>query len=375
MPWFPNPNGGAPIQAATNPNPAGGSYGYYSDPGYSGPAPSVGGASSSGGASGASSGSVTPASSPQLAAGIQGLLSAAASGNKAAIDEAIREFNKTFGLDQDKFNDDIRRFNENLAISQAGLTGQYQGQQTQQAQRQAADIGAQTAGLTGYYSPYQPGSFISDPASGAVYSIGPNGQVAYIGDPRAIPAGARVQAVPGLGGPVQTATGFVPAGLPGGVLGQQTMAREQQTYAQQMGMIAQAASLQANPFRQQQAIGQMGNLLGGQGVAGFSAPNTVQGVGTAGGNNQGGLGYLSQMIQDIRDPTPNQTSMNDVLNGIPTPNKLNSNEFLRAAPSTQSMVLQGMQEKYGIDPNDALAQIKNTLPQFQAPTTVGAVKR
>ena len=69
MPWFPNPNGGAPIQAATNPNPAGGSYGYYSDPGYSGPAPSVGGASS---------GSVTPASSPQLAAGIQGLLSAAA---------------------------------------------------------------------------------------------------------------------------------------------------------------------------------------------------------------------------------------------------------------------------------------------------------
>ena len=67
--------------------------------------------------------------------------------------------------------------------------------------------------------------------------------------------------------------------------------------------------------------------------------------------------------------------MNDVLNGIPTPNKLNSNEFLRAAPSTQSMVLQGMQEKYGIDPNDALAQIKNTLPQFQAPTTVGAVKR
>ena len=77
----------------------------------------------------------------------------------------------------------------------------------------------------------------------------------------------------------------------------------------------------------------MGRLLGGGGVAGFSAPNTVQGVGTAGGNTQGGLGYLSQMIQDIRDPTPNQTSMNDVLNGIPTPNKLNSNEFLRAAPS------------------------------------------
>jgi hypothetical protein len=156
---------------------------------------------------------------------------------------------------------------------------------------------------------------------------------------------------------------------------QPTMAREQQTYAQQMGMIKQAADLQANPFRQQQAIGQMSNLLGGQGVAGFSAPNTVAGVGTAGGNTQGGMGYLSQMIQDIRDPTANQASMSDVLNAIPTPNKINSNEFLRAAPSTQSMVLQGMQEKYGLDPKDALAQIQNTLPQFKAPTTMGAVKR
>jgi len=154
-----------------------------------------------------------------------------------------------------------------------------------------------------------------------------------------------------------------------------TLAAQQQTYAQQMGMIKQAADLQANPFRQQQAIGQMGNLLAGGGVAGFSAPNTVAGVGTAGGNTQGGMGYLSQMIQDIRDPTANQASMNDVLNAIPTPNKINSNEFLRAAPSTQSMVLQGMQEKYGLDPKDALAQIQNTLPQFKAPTTMGAVKR
>jgi hypothetical protein len=67
--------------------------------------------------------------------------------------------------------------------------------------------------------------------------------------------------------------------------------------------------------------------------------------------------------------------MNDVLNAIPTPNKINSNEFLRAAPSTQNMVLSGMQEKYGLDPKDALAQIQNTLPQFKAPTTMGAVKR
>jgi len=154
-----------------------------------------------------------------------------------------------------------------------------------------------------------------------------------------------------------------------------TLAAQQQTYAQQMGMIKQAADLQANPFRQQQAIGQMGNLLAGGGVAGFSAPNTVAGVGTQGGNTAGGMGYLQQMIQDIRDPTANQTGMNDVLNAIPTPNKLNSTEFLRSAPSTQSMVLQGMQEKYGLDPKDAMQQIQNTLPQFKAPTTMGSVRR
>jgi len=166
------------------------------------------------------------------------------------------------------------------------------------------------------------------------------------------------------------------AGVNNPQLGQATLGAQQQTYAQQMGLINQAASLQANPFRQQQAIGQMGNLLAGGGVASFSAPNTVAGVGTAGGNTQGGMGYLQQMIDDIRNPTPNQTSMNQVLNAIPTPNKVNSTEFMRAAPSTQSMVLQGMQEKYGIDPNDALTQIKATLPQFTAPTTMtGAVKR
>jgi hypothetical protein len=110
-------------------------------------------------------------------------------------------------------------------------------------------------------------------------------------------------------------------------------------------------------------------------VAGFSAPNTVAGVGTQGGNTAGGMGYLQQMIQDIRDPTANQTGMNDVLNAIPTPNKINSTEFLRSAPSTQSMVLTGMQEKYGLDPKDAMQQIQNTLPQFKAPTLAGAVRR
>jgi len=167
------------------------------------------------------------------------------------------------------------------------------------------------------------------------------------------------------------------AGVNAPQVGQTTMAQQQQTYAQQMGAINAAAALQANPFRQQQVIGQLGRVLTGQGVAGFSAPNTVAGVGTAGGTGPNtGMAYMQQLIDDIRGGTnsANSQGVQGVLDAIPTPNKINSQDFLRAAPSTQQMLLQGMQEKYGLDPNDSLTQIKNTLPSFQAPTTFGTVK-
>jgi hypothetical protein len=156
-----------------------------------------------------------------------------------------------------------------------------------------------------------------------------------------------------------------------------TLAAQQQAYSQQLGAINAAAALQANPFRQQQVIGQLGRVLTGQGVAGFSAPNTVAGVGTQGGTGTDtGMAYMQQMIDDIRGGTNSANSQNvqGVLDAIPTPNKINSQDFLRAAPSTQNMLLQGMQEKYGLDPADSLAQIKNTLPAFNAPTTFGTVK-
>jgi hypothetical protein len=311
MPWFPNPNGGAPIQAPTNPNPAGGSLGYYSDPGYSGPPPpGAGGSTSSGGSGSASSTGGSPSApsggAGQVAAGVQGVLGAAGSGNAAALAETIREYDKTFGLDQSKFNDDVRRFNENLLISQAGLTGTYNGAPTMAQYNQWATLYGQN-------------------------------------------------------------------GAP--VAGQTTLAAQNQAYTQQMGAITAAAGLQANPFRQAQVLGQAGRVLQGLPTAGFSAPNTVTGVGTAGGNTQGGMGYLQQMIDDIKDPTANQTTAQSWLNATPTPNKLDSRSFLSSTPTTQNLILQSMQEKYGIDPTDSLAQIKNTLPQFNAPNTVGTVRR
>ena len=155
--------------------------------------------------------------------------------------------------------------------------------------------------------------------------------------------------------------------------GQTTLAGQQQAYSQQMGVINAAAALQANPFRQAQVIGQAGRVLQGLPTAGFSAPNTVTGVGTAGGNTQGGMGYMSQLIQDIQDPTANQTTAQSWLDNTPTPNKLDSTSFMASSPTTQNLILQSMQEKYGLDPTDSMAQIKNTLPQFNAPNTLGQV--
>jgi hypothetical protein len=324
--------------------------------------------------------------SQQLASGINSLLGAIASGNKQAFDEAVRQFNATFGLDTDKFNEAIRQFNQNYLISQAGLTGTYNGQQTQQAQLQAANIAAQQAGLTGYY--------VAPPGVGAAGAWSAPSAAQYVS--------ARTQQLQGFGmDPTQAAqtaqaewaqgmaqSGNVAYGLPAGISftpppgavggagqGVPTMAREQQTYAQQMGVASLASQLQANPFRQQQVLGQASRILGGQPVAGFQAPGTVAGVGTAGGNQQGGLGYLQQMIDDIKNPTPNQTTADQFLASTPTPNKIDSTSFLRAAPSTQNILLQAMQEKYGISPDDATAQIKATLPQFQAPTFAGTIKR
>jgi len=165
------------------------------------------------------------------------------------------------------------------------------------------------------------------------------------------------------------------AGVNTPIAGQTTLAGQNQAYTQQMGVINAAAGLQANPFRQAQVLGQAGRVLQGMPTAGFSAPNTVTGVGTAGGNTQGGMGYLQQMIDDIRDPSANQTTAQSWLDNTPTPAKLDSVSFLQSSPTTQNLILQSMQEKYGIDPTDATAQIKATMPGFSAPATFGTVKR
>jgi len=263
---------------------------------------------------------------------IQQAVSALNSSDLKAFNEQVREWDAIFGFNQQQFQEGIRQYNQTFGLNEAAVTGTYQGAPTLSAQQIAAN---------------------------------------YLG---------KYQGQETLQSQLQTAN------LLGTYQGQQTLqaqnqyfnqvlAAQQQQYAQQLGVAQLASSLQANPFRQAQVLGQASRILGGQPVAGFQAPNVVAGVGTAGGNTQGGLGYLQQLGDDIRNPVPNQTTADQFIAGTPTPNKIDSVSFLRSAPSTQNIVLQAMQEKYGIDPNDALRQIQNTLPQFTAPTTLGGVRR
>ena len=307
--------------------------------------------------------------SSEYGAMIQKLLEAQAAGDAKALAETVREFDAKFGLDTRQFEEGIRQYNQNYLISQAGLTGTYQGQPTLPALQSYAQ-------LFGTYGAPQPGQQTLEAQNQAANFLG-----TYQGAPT---LQAQLQAANLLGTYRGQQTlqaqqqafqqGIEAAGLTGLYQGNPTLQAQQQAYQQGLGVVQTAASLQANPFRQQQVLGQAGRLLAGNPVPGFTAPNVVSGVGTAGGNQQGGLGYLNQIIEDIRNPTPNQTMADQFIANTPTPNKINSQSFLNASPSTQNILLQAMQEKYGIDPNDALQQIKNTLPAFQAPNIFGTVK-
>ncbi len=200
----------------------------------------------------------------------QAIVNALATGNKAAFDETVRQFNQTFGLDQNKFNEAVRQFNQTFTLQQAGVTGMYNGAPTE-AHRQ-----------------------------------------------------------------FDVTTGLNAAQL--------------------------AASLHTDPFRQREVEGQLGRLLKGQGVAGFQAP-------TGSAADSSSIDYL---LNQIRNPAAS-TSNDATLNAIPAPNQVSAPDFFRSSPGTQNLLLSGIKAKYGLDPEDALAQIRRTLPGFTAPTTTGRV--
>jgi hypothetical protein len=314
-------------------NSSGGGYSYQTPSGQTGggggsQTPTQGAVYNTGGSQVGTTGTVNTSTGPVVGAGadayaraINQAVAALNSSDLKAFNEQVREWDKIFGFNTEQFQEGIRQYNQTFGLNQAAVTGTYNGAPTLAANQIAANF-------LGTY-----------------------------------------QGAPTLQAQLQAAN------LLGTYQGQQTLQAQQQYFGENLATAQLAASLQANPFRQQQVLGQAQRILAGQPAASFQAPNTVAGVGTAGGNTQGGLGYLQQIVDDIKNPTANQTTADQFLANTPTPNKIDSASFLRSAPSTQNIVLQAMQEKYGIDPNDALTQIKNTLPQFQAPTIVGQIKR
>ena len=175
-------------------------------------------------------------------AGLSALLGALQNGDTRAFNEMVREFDLKFGLDKDKFANDVRQFNQGFGITQAGVTG--------------------------YYNPSAPaqGTFVrSSNLPGRIGQVGQGGAINWFATPQAYQAACGNKDFSGI----QTVEANQLTPQQFGFIQAPTMQMQQQQYAQQMGMISQAAALQANPFRQQAAIGQMSNLLGGQGVAGF----------------------------------------------------------------------------------------------------------
>lgn len=119
-----------------------------------GRAQNAGGSSSSGSGNGSGGGTGTGSvnvNGQQIdgasSGAIDAYLSAIASGNKADADEAIRKFNLTFGLDQQKFQASVDQFAQNFGLAQAGLTGMYNGKETLAAQQQKFSQGLSALSL------------------------------------------------------------------------------------------------------------------------------------------------------------------------------------------------------------------------------------
>ena len=268
---------------------------------------------------------VVQPSAQQYAQAIQQAVAALNSSDLKAFNEQVRQWNATFGFNQQQFQENVRQYNQNFGVTEAGLTGTYQGAPTQQALNQQAN----------FLGSYQGQQTLQ-------------AQNQYFNQALAA------------------------AGLTGQYNGQQTLQAQEQAYRQQLDAINAAAAMQANPFRQAQVIGQLGGVLGNNPTPGFGALGQAQGQ-----TDFSGMGNMQRMIDDIRGGPGaiNSQSTQGILQAIPTPNKVNSVDFMRSSPNTQNIVLQGMQEKYGLSPEDSLAQIKNTLPQFTSPTTFGGVRR
>lgn len=311
MPLYPNPKGGS-MQAANDADarakgwtPAMGSFGVNTYP-------------TGGGGSGGASASVS--APPQDAAAAlgkiqQNILSAIASGNKAAADEAIRQFNATFGLDQQKFTESVRQYNQTFGLDQQKLT---------------ADIAAQAAGLSGWF----------------------NGQ------------------------PTEAARQFNVTAMQNAVdeqhrtgLSALTLASTNQ--ADPFRRLATQYSLAQNPDYMAGMQAVINGVQGQNGIAQQQAP----GLSSA---QSASLGGLQDSVGSTVAGTPGDTMSGGqggtfaqgqaTLAGLPANNQTIARNFNLLGPSAQAAYLSAQSAKTGMLPEDLKAQINSTLPKFTAPS-------
>ncbi len=246
-----------------------------------------------------------------LGSGIQQLLDAIASGNKAAADEAKRQFDTTFGLDVKKFDESVRQYNSNLSLAQAGLTGTYNGEDTLASKQQKFQQTLDAAGLTGIYNGQQT-------LAGRASELAGQLQQATLG------AGS----LPKFGGTTGSAYGT-------GVFG---MAQQQMQNIPNGGGYGVAGGGQGRNFSTEgpESIGihVQPNASGGQFAPGWTGQNSGP----------------SEILGRFRSPT-------DVV----------ARNYVGAGQNTRNMITSAISRNTGMDQGSIDEQIKSQLPKQGGP--------
>lgn len=360
----------------------------------------------------------------QLTQAVTDYYNALQTGNKAAADEAIKEFNQGYDL---TVSGTTGTFNgsptqaalkqaADIAYQQAGLTGTFNGAPTLAAEKQASDLAQQnyqqgitTAGVTGTYNGQQTlasqqmgldalkanAAMQNDPFRQQQYQYG-------------LSAGGYSNAIDAMNGTTGFATsqgGMGPSAAGtntlaylGNQISQYDPSHMAAFYANTMGQAGGTPQTQApysasstgyvngaptqtaqqllalnptlaDPAYQKALQAQRGYVfwqgenLGADGMPTSAGPQPAGTTGSA-SNTAGNAYTMGGSLLGSGTSTYNAS-----LNALPnSANQIVGANYLKADPATQNFITSGMSAKTGLDQATIDQQIKNTMPKFNAPS-------
>lgn len=276
---------------------------------------------------------------------LQKLLEAIASGNAQAIQEQIRQFDLNYGLDVRKLDEAVRQYNQGFTITEAGLTGTYQGQPTLAAQQQQANISGQYTDYNGFAQ--------RDPQAKALAAINPSlldpryqqellktrGYVFYAGENASSPTLAAQTAQS------QTALGYL--NLIGNLRGPADYGQYLRVLGSTPGGLRDLVS------------GAMGQYTPATGATTGAAPTPAA------------LGSVQSDVTGAGGAT-NFADYTAAAQNLPRPNQISPAAW-NAYTDSQKQLLLGMYESTGYRPQDVLDLYKQSLPKYSYSGT-GAIK-